>query len=361
MNDAANDAGEAGLRDRILNALRELKDPDLDKDVVSAGFVKELLLKRYPLGHEVSLTLELTTPACPLRSHFESEARRLVEGVAGVRSLKLTVTGRVQSGRGAKSLPGIAQVIAVGAGKGGVGKSTVALNLALSLLREGARVGFLDADVQGPSAAIQLGLTAMPAVKQGRIQPVTAYGMPCMSFAFFAPVGEATLLRGPQSGKAVEQMLRDVEWPELDYLVVDLPPGTGDVHLALYHAVDVAGAVVVSTPQDLSLADASKGIAMFRKMKIPVLGLVENMSGFVCPHCRGETDIFGSGGAEKEAERLGVPFLGRVPLDVTLVRAGDNGKPVVASQPEHEVAKIFLEMSRRVAHRASVARAQESA
>jgi ATP-binding protein involved in chromosome partitioning len=255
-----------------------------------------------------------------------------------------------------KRLPGVKNILAVGSGKGGVGKSTVAVNLAYALQAAGAKVGLLDADIQGPSLGVMLGLKGSPEVKDSRLKPVQAYGMPVMSFAFFAPVGEAVLLRGAQTGKALEQFLTDVAWPELDYLVVDLPPGTGDVPVSLFHTVGISGAVVVSTPQDVALADAVKGVAMFRKMKVPVLGLVENMSGFVCPHCSKTTAIFGQGGVEKNAAEKGVPFLGSIPLDPLVVQRGDSGIPLVVENPASPVSKALVHIAGQVAHRLSLCR-----
>jgi len=345
----------ASLEAQILDVLSQIRDPDLGQDIVALGFVKDLLLKKHLTGTDVSLTLELTTPACPIKDQFERQARQLIEGLAGVRRVEVRLSSRVRGVGGEKSLPGVKNILAVGSGKGGVGKSTVAVNLAYALLASGAKVGLLDADIMGPSLGVMLGLQGMPQVKDSRMQPVMAFGMPVMSFAFFAPVGEAVVYRGPQVGKAVEQFLKEVVWPDLDYLVIDLPPGTGDVPLALFHTVTVSGAVVVSTPQDVALADALKGVAMFQKMKIPVLGLVENMSGFVCPHCGRSTDIFGQGGTEKRALERGVPFLGRVPLDPLVVQRGDSGVPLVVEHPDHVVSKALRKVAEQVAHRVSLA------
>lgn len=351
----------AALEAQILGVLSEIRDPDLGKDIVTLGFVKDLLLKTHLMGTDVSFTVELTTPACPIKGQFEAQAQELVAALPGVRKVTVKMTSQVKGASSTKSLPGVKNVIAVGSGKGGVGKSTVAVNLAYALQAAGAKVGLLDADIHGPSLGVMLGLEGMPKVIGGRMQPVVAFGMPVMSFAFFAPVGEATLWRGPQVGKAVEQMLKDVAWPEVDYLVVDLPPGTGDVHLALFHTVDISGAVVVSTPQDVALADALKGVAMFRKMKVPLLGLVENMSGFVCPHCGKTTEIFGQGGVEKAAAARDVPFLGRIPLDPVVVQRGDTGVPLVVEQPTQVVAKAIGEIAGRIAQRMSTVQAMGTA
>lgn len=349
-------ASEDTLRREILSALAQIQDPDLGKDIVTLGFVKNLEIKQGLLGGaDVSFDIELTTPACPIKDQFKNQAREILSGVKGVSKAEIRMTSRVLPPKGSKGIPGVQNIIAVGSGKGGVGKSTVSVNLALALKALGARVGLLDADVYGPSLALMLGADRNPEVKQSRIQPVEVFGLPMMSFAFFAPVGEAVIWRGAMVGKAVEQMLFEVNWGELDYLVVDLPPGTGDVQLSLMHAIDLAGAVLVSTPQDVALLDAVRGLAMFEKMKVPVLGIVENMSGFVCPHCHEHSDIFGAGGAEAKAKERGLPFLGRVPLDAELVKRGDQGRPIVATDPAHPVSQAFGQIAQAVAHQLSLA------
>lgn len=345
--------GGASEEARILEQLAEIIDPDLNRDIVSLGFIKDLNVRRGLGGSHVSFKIELTTPACPLKDDFKRRAEALVKAIDGIKSVDVTMTARVAPARG-KRLPNVANIIAVGSGKGGVGKSTVAVNLALALRAHGARVGFLDADIQGPSAAVMLGLKDSPKVKDGKILPVSAFGLSVMTFAFFAPIGDAVAWRGAMLGKAVEQMLFDVNWDELDYLVVDLPPGTGDIHLTLIHAVDLAGSVVVSTPQDVALADTVRGIALFDKLKVPVLGLIENMSGFACPHCHEVTDVFGSGGVEAKATERGIPFLGRIPLTAEIRKGGDAGEPIVHAHPEHPVSKAFLQTATQVAHQVSL-------
>lgn len=362
-------ASEKELRDQILVALSQIQDPDLNKDIVSLGFIKDLEIKRGLLGSEVRFKIELTTPACPIKEEFKRSAVTALKDIPGISNVEVTMTSRVLPQKGNKGIPGVRNIVAVGSGKGGVGKSTVAVNLALALRTAGARVGFLDADIYGPSAALMLNLKEAPHVKNSRILPVEAYGIPVMTFAFFAPVGEAVIWRGAMIGKAVEQMLFEVDWlgsasntarEDLDYLIVDLPPGTGDVHLSLIHSVDLAGAVIVSTPQDVALLDAVRGLAMFEKMKVPVIGIVENMSGFVCAHCHETTDIFGAGGAETRAKERGVPFLGKVPLDPELVRRGDRGHPIVAEQPQHAISQAFLHIAKNVAHQLSLIHLRKS-
>ena len=356
-------ASETELKGLILKSLAQIQDPDLHKDIVSLGFIKDLEITSGLLGSDVKFKIELTTPACPLKEEFKKQAIELVRSIPGVSKVEVLMGSRVARQKAAKRIAGIRNIVAVGSGKGGVGKSTVSVNLALALQKEGARVGVLDADIYGPSAAMMLDIQVSPQVKNNRILPPQAYGLSVMSFAFFAPIGEAVIWRGAMIGKAVEQMLFEVDWThspsqaepqELDYLIVDLPPGTGDVQLSLIHAVDLAGAVLVSTPQDVALLDATRGLAMFEKMKVPVLGLVENMSGFICPHCHHETDIFGHGTVQSKALERGLPFLGSVPLDPLLVKGSDHGKPIVATQPHHPAAQAFSRIARNVAHQISV-------
>ena len=355
-----------GLEEIIFRALSKIIDPDLNKDIVALGFVKDLVLKKHLIGGtDVSFTIELTTPACPVKDEFKRSAQQVVHAIEGVRNVDVKMTAAVQKHSGSRPvIPGVRNVIAVGSGKGGVGKSTVAVNLAFALKETGSRVGLLDADIHGPSLGMMLGLSGMPEVKNSRILPMEAFGIPVMTFAFFAPVGDAVIWRGAMTSKAVSQMLFEVDWAqsvvntenqELDYLIIDMPPGTGDIPLTLIHSVDVAGAVVVSTPQDVALLDASKGISMYEKMKVPMLGLVENMRGFVCPHCGQSTFIFGQGGAQAHAEKRAVPFLGAIPLDPLLVQRGDSGTPVMISDPKGPVSQAFRNVAARVAQQLSIA------
>ncbi|HET8647081.1 MAG TPA: Mrp/NBP35 family ATP-binding protein, partial [Vicinamibacteria bacterium] len=281
--------------EQVLAALRAVQDPDLHKDIVTLGFVKDVKVS----GSEVDFTIELTTPACPVRDQMKEEAERLVSALPGVKAAraKMTADVRARGGFGRQAIPGIRNIVAVGAGKGGVGKSTTAVNLAVALQRKGARVGLMDADVYGPNIPQMLGITGQPEVSEDkRILPPQAHGIKVISMGMLVPADQAVIWRGPMLHGAVQQFMRDVEWGELDYLVVDLPPGTGDVSLSMAQSVPVAGAIVVTTPQGVSVSDVRKAVGMFRQLNIPILGVVENMSDFACPSCGHHTDIFGKGG-----------------------------------------------------------------
>lgn len=347
----------------ILEALSQIQDPDLNKDIVSLGFIKELVIKKTLLGsRDVSFCIELTTPACPVKEQFRLAALKLVSQIEGVGKVNVKMSAQVKSAQKKGSLEGVQKIIAVASGKGGVGKSTVAVNLAFALKNLGARVGLLDADIYGPSLAQMLHLSGSPKVAQHKILPIEAYGVPTMTFAFFAPIGEAVIWRGPQVAKAVQQMLQEVDWTNsisnsdkipLDYLIIDLPPGTGDVHLSVTQSVHLDGVVMVSTPQDISLIDTMRCFHFFEKLKIPVLGLIENMSGFVCSHCGKNTDIFGSGGAQIKAQEKSIPFLGKIPLHPLIVTRGDKGIPIVEAEKEHHVSLVFQEIASRIAQEMS--------
>jgi len=346
-------------KDAVLDALRKVEDPDLHRDIVSLGFVQELSIE----GGEVSFTLELTTPACPIREQLEQSAREAVEALEGVVSVALTMSSKVPTHSGPGAAPadpvaqGVKNIILVGSGKGGVGKSTVAVNLAVALHELGAAVGLLDADVYGPSVPLMMGVDdAKPTSSDGtHLEPVMAYGLKVMSVGFLVEPDQAMIWRGPMLNQAMVQFLRDVSWGELDYLVVDLPPGTGDVQLTIAQQVHAAGAVLVSTPQEVALLDVVRAKGMMDRVQIPVLGLVENMSYFICSHCDERTEIFDHGGAERAAKRLNVPFLGAIPIQPELRHAGDQGKPVVLSHPESALAKTFRALAGEVAHQVSVA------
>jgi ATP-binding protein involved in chromosome partitioning len=331
-----------------LEALRKVLDPELRRDLVSLGMVKDVRVE----GERVSLLVELTTPACPLKDAIGRDVHAALQG-AGFRSVDLRWGAQVRSAPGvsqAALTPGVKNIVLVGAGKGGVGKSTVAINVAVSLARLGAKVGILDADIYGPSIPILTGITERPISKDGkRLEPLSAHGVEVMSIGFLVDPDQALVWRGPMVTGALIQLLRDVNWGELDYLVLDLPPGTGDVPLTLAQNVRAAGVVLVSTPQDLALADVVRAKLMFDKVSIPVLGLVENMSSFVCPHCRHETPIFAHGGAQQAAQKLGIRFLGEVPIDLAIREGGDRGTPIVAGQPDSPQAQAFLTVARNVA------------
>ncbi len=341
--------------ERVLDALKKVEDPDFHKDIVSLGFVRDLKVA----GSSISFRIVLTTPACPVRARFREEAERVVRrAIPEAEAVNITMDAKVATGSRAplieNLIPQVKNTIAVASGKGGVGKSTVAANLAVALAQTGARVGLLDADIYGPSMAIMMGITGKPKTQQQKVLPIKAYGVEVMSLAFFLEGDTPVIWRGPMVMKALEQLLRDVAWPELDYMVVDLPPGTGDAQLTMTQKVPLSGVVIVTTPNAVALVDARKGLAMFRKVKVPVFGIVENMSWFVCPHCGGESDIFSRGGGRRTAEELGVPFLGEIPLDPSVGMAGDDGKPVVLAAPTSAAAKSFVELSGEVVRQASI-------
>jgi ATP-binding protein involved in chromosome partitioning len=331
-----------------LAALKKVIDPELRRDLVSLGMVKDLAVE----GDAVRLKVELTTPACPLKDVIGKDVKAALEG-AGFRRVELTWGAQVRSAPGVAQgqlTPGVKNIILVGAGKGGVGKSTVALNIAVALARLGAKVGILDADIYGPSLPVLTGLTARPTSRDGqKLDPLHAHGVAAMSIGFLVDPEQALIWRGPMVTGALIQLLRDVNWGELDYLFLDLPPGTGDIPLTLAQNVKAAGVVLVSTPQDVALADVIRAKLMFDKVSIPVLGLVENMSSFVCPHCHAETPIFAHGGARAAAEKMGIRFLGEVPIDLSIREGGDRGVPVVAGAPESPQAAAFVAVAKNVA------------
>jgi ATP-binding protein involved in chromosome partitioning len=298
----SEDNKRAQLEEAILNALRTVKDPDLAKDIVTLKFVKDLKVD----GGKASFTIELTTPACPVKKEMEQWARDAVMKINGIRSVDIRMTSAVSTraaGSEKKPIEGVKNIIAVGSGKGGVGKTTVTVNLAVALAQSGARVGLMDADIYGPNVPLMMGTMERPRALNNRIQPVSSYGVSIMSMGFLMSGDTAVIWRGPMLHSAVQQFVRDVDWGELDYLLVDLPPGTGDVQLTLTQTVPLMGAVVVSTPQDIALQDARKAIQMFRQVKVDILGIVENMSYFQCPHCNQRTNIFSHGGGETTASQ----------------------------------------------------------
>jgi ATP-binding protein involved in chromosome partitioning len=340
-------------RDDVLSVLRTVQDPDLHKDIVTLGFVKDVRIE----GGEVDFTIELTTPACPVRDEMKAEAERKVASLAGVTAAraKMTADVRARGGFGRQAVAGVRNILAVGAGKGGVGKSTTSVNLALALARTGARVGLLDGDVYGPNIPQMLGIEEAPRVSdERRMLPPESFGMKVISMGMLVPPDQPVIWRGPMLHGAVQQFMRDVEWGELDYLVVDLPPGTGDVALSMAQSVPMAGAVVVTTPQGVSVADVRKAVAMYRQLNIPILGVIENMSHFVCGHCGERTEIFGNGGGRRMAEELQIPFLGEVPIDTRVREGGDEGRPIVEAAPDSPAARAFSDVARRVAAQISI-------
>ncbi len=335
-------------REAVLGALAAIQDPDLHRDIVSLGFIKDLEIQ----DGDVTFTIELTTPACPVRQQMEESARRAVSQLPGVQEVEVHMTSRVTTSRQAQPefLPGVRNTIAVASGKGGVGKSTVAANLAVALMRTGASVGLLDADVYGPCIPTLMGVNGdLHQSPSGKVIPPVQHGVKIMSMGFFLPKNDAVIWRGPMLHKMIQEFLGRVEWGELDYLVIDLPPGTGDVQLSLSQSIPLTGAAIVSTPQDVALEVASKAILMFQKLKVPILGIIENMSYHVCSHCGEREDIFGHGGAKEAGRRAGIPFLGEVPLDAGIRISSDRGRPVALESPELPVVRAFNEIASNLA------------
>jgi ATP-binding protein involved in chromosome partitioning len=344
-------------KENVLAALSQIQDPDLHKDIVSLGFIPEESIR---IGEgQVSVRIVLTTPACPVREEMKAQAEELLLALPGVERADVEMDAAVRStgaGGGPKAVEGVRNIIAVASNKGGVGKSTVAVNLALALRRYGAQVGLLDADLTGPNVPTMLGVPVGQQAETG-LAIVERFGISAASLGFVLKRGLPVVWRGPMIGSGVRQLLHDLPWGEdgeLDYLVVDLPPGTSDASMSAATEAPIAGAVVVTTPNAVSVEDATKAVGMFEKLNVPVFGLVENMSYFVCPHCSERTDIFGTGGAEAMADELGIDFLGAIPLHTDIRAAADAGVPIVESQPESPVAAAFGRIAQRVAAKTSV-------
>ncbi len=351
--DNQNGSAGASVEERVLGELRKVLDPDLGKDIVSLGFIRNLKAE----DGAITFDLNLTTPACPVKDQMRDEAASLVESLPGVTSVNINMTAEVrQAPRMDKgALSNVRNIVAVGSGKGGVGKSTIAVNLAASLAQAGARVGLLDGDIYGPTIPIMLGVTETPANEANKITPQESAGLKFMSMGLMVKSPDQPLIwRGPMAHKAFQQCLFDVNWGELDYLVVDLPPGTGDVHLTLAQSVPLTGAVIVSTPQDVGLTISMKTLRMFEQTKVPILGIVENMSYYICPHCDSKDYIFGEGGARRAAEQLDIPFLGEVPLDLPIRTHADAGSPIVSAQPDAVSSIVLREISERLAAQISI-------
>ncbi len=338
----------------VLDSLKQIIDPDLKKDIVTLGFIRDLEIA----GGDVAFRIVLTTPACPVKEEMEAQAREIVGGLAGVTGVKITMDAEVPQGRGIANnvaIPGVKNIIAVSSGKGGVGKSTVAVNLAVALAQKGANVGLMDADVYGPNVPLMLGVTAVrPEVVGNKLLPIAAHGVRLMSMATLKPGDEPMIFRGPILHGLVKQFLQDVLWGELDYLVVDMPPGTGDVQLSLSQLVPVQGAVLVTTPQEVAMADVRRALRMFETVSVPILGIVENMSYFVAPDTGRRYNIFGEGGGRKLCEQYSVPFLGSVPLGMEVREGGDAGVPVVISHPDSPQAAAFRGVAEEVARQVSI-------
>ncbi len=333
---------------QVQTALKSLVDPNTGKDFIAGRALKNLRIS----GDEIALEIELGYPG---KSQHEPIRRQVAEALksAGATHVSVKVSSKVVSHavqRGVKLVPGIKNIIAVASGKGGVGKSTTAVNLALALAAEGATVGVLDADIYGPSQPMMLGIAGRPESKDGKhLEPMEGHGLQAISIGFLIDVDTPMVWRGPMVTQALEQLLKDTRWRELDYLVVDLPPGTGDIQLTLAQKVPVTGAVIVTTPQDIALIDARKGLKMFEKVGIPILGIVENMSFHLCPKCGHESHIFGAGGAEKMSRDYGTELLGQLPLDESIRSQADSGRPTVVSDPDGKVAEIYKRIARRCA------------
>jgi ATP-binding protein involved in chromosome partitioning len=339
-------------KELVLAALSKVEEPDLGQDLVTLNMVHNLEIA----GDKVSFTVMLTTPACPFRGRIEKDARNAVLTIEGVKTVEVKMDSDVPNDgrmRGLVKTP-IRNAIAVGSGKGGVGKSTVAVNIAVSLAQAGARVGLMDADIYGPNIPMMLGVEKLPPPDGQRLIPAEAYGLKMISMGLLVKPGQPLIWRGPMLNSAIRQFLSDVEWGELDYLIVDLPPGTGDASLSLAQALPLSGAVIVTLPQLVSLDDAGRGLNMFKTLEVPILGIVENMSYLELPD-GSQMDLFGSGGGERLAASTGTPFLGKVPIDQNIRIGGDSGKPIVASHPESVVANALREISQKIAAKVSVA------
>ena len=339
---------------RVLDALRTVQEPELGRDIVSLGMVRDVNIT---IDGAVGFTIVLTTPACPLKDVIERNAIDAVKalGASGVRVAWESEVRRAQPVQPQQLLPDVKNIIAVASGKGGVGKSTVSVNLAVALAQEGAKVGLLDADITGPNIPLMLGVEGSPvASPDGKITPLERLGVKVVSIQFFVPQGQPVIWRGPLVGGAIQQFLKDVEWGDLDYLVVDLPPGTSDAQLTLAQTVPISGALLVTTPQEVSLLDVTKALAMFQRLSVPVLGVVENMTAFVCPHCAEVTEIFGRGGGERFARESDIEYFGGIPLDIRVRQGGDVGVPAVAQRDGGPAADVMRALARTVAARMSV-------
>ena len=346
--------------DAVIDAMRTVQEPELGRDLIALDMVKNVVID----GSALSMTIELTTPACPLKDEIERTTNAAL-GAIGATKVDITwgaMVRRSQPRQAEQLVPGVKNIIAVASGKGGVGKSTVSVNLAVALAQAGASVGLLDADITGPNIPLMMGLEGQPkASANNKITPLERYGVKAISIQFFVPEGQPIVWRGPLVGGAIQQFLRDVDWGDLDYLVIDLPPGTSDAQLTLAQAVPISGAVLVTTPQEVSLADVGKALAMFQRMSVPVLGLVENMTAFVCPHCNEVTELFGRGGGERFAAAHDLEYLGGIPLDITVRQGGDVGVPAVAQREPGPAARAMTSIAQAVAARMSVRAAQAAA
>ena len=350
---------ETATQEKILGALRTVQDPELHRDIVSLGMVKELDIN----NGNVRFTVELTTPACPLRESIETDCKKALAAVPGINQVEIAFGAQVRGSKAGAGqtdlLPTVKNVVLVAAGKGGVGKSTVAANLAVALKLHGASAGLLDADIYGPSVPILMGVKGEPQKVEidgaYKIAPTLAHGVPVMSIGFFLDPDQAVIWRGPMLGKALHQLMADVHWGDLDYLVVDMPPGTGDVQITFSQQLKVSGALLVATPQEVALADVIRAKNMFDKVMIPIVGIIENMSYFVCDGCGRKHEIFSRGGAQRAAERFNIPYLGEIPITPALREGGDKGVPILIQDPNCEVSKSFLQIAAKLAGQLSIA------
>lgn len=338
-------------KERVLEALGKVLDPELKKDLVSLSMIKDLSID----GEKVRFSIQLTTPACPLRSQIETSAREAVAALPGVEEVEIDFSADVPVDRriGEKGANTLRNTIAIASGKGGVGKTTVAVNIAVALAKTGANIGLLDADIYGPNVPTMMGLEHMPTPQGGKMMPAESYGVKVMSIGFLVAPDQPIIWRGPMLHSAIQQFINDVAWGDLDYLIVDLPPGTGDAQLSLAQSVPLSGGVIVTLPQNVSLEDARRGLEMFRTMDIPILGIVENMSYLKLPD-GDRLDIFGHGGGKKLAGETGVDLIGEIPMDAIVRLSGDSGQPVVEEKPESDVAKAFIAIAEKIAAKISL-------
>jgi len=338
--------------EQVLAALSKVQEPELHKDLVTLNMIRDLNID----GNKVSFSIMLTTPACPLQGSIKKDAEQAVMSVKGVEKVDIKMASDVPNDgrmRGLVNMP-IRNAIAIGSGKGGVGKSTVSVNIAIALAKSGARVGLMDADIYGPNIPTMLGVEKLPPPKGEKLTPAKAYDIKMISMGLLVKPGQPLIWRGPMLNSAIRQFLGDVEWGELDYLIVDLPPGTGDAALSLAQALPLSGAIIVTLPQLVSLEDAGRGLNMFRQLEVPILGIIENMSYLELPD-GSRMDIFGTGGGEQLADSMQAPFLGKIPMDADVRVGGDSGKPIVAAKPESPTAKALVEIAQNVAAKVSVA------
>lgn len=346
-------SGESITEKDVLKALSQVQDPDLKKDLVTLGMIKKVKVR----DGEVSFTIVLTTPACPLKNKLERDSKDAVLKLPGVKIVKVKFDSSVVPFKKISAedlIPQVKNTIAVASGKGGVGKSTISVNLALALSNCLAKVGLFDADIYGPTIPQMLGVKKEVYAKAGKIIPVENYNLKVISIDFFLEESTPVIWRGPLVAGAIQQFLRDVDWGELDYMIIDLPPGTGDAQLTLAQTIPLTGAVIVTTPQDIAKKIAVKALKLFQQLNVPILGIIENMSYFVCPHCGKRSDIFSSGGGRKAGQDMGVPFLGEIPLDMNLRVSGDEGEPFLLKFPDSEISQIFVQIAGNLARQISI-------